>query len=514
MVTCADCGHVNPPGQKFCGDCGAALAAPHLLPLREQLEQMAREQILFALLHEPEPAYRFHHALTHETVYSSMLQRRRKGVHLSTAHVLEQQATLRGQELDSMLAFHFEQGEEWPAAAQYATRAGDAARQKYAVPEALLWYERALTLLDRLPEPPAALLCQATLGWIELALKTSGYEEQLMRLGRAERAAHTLNDPRLLARVLHWITNAHFAQGFNSRAAPAMFELYELGAAAGDERLSIVPGYYIALFMVDRDPRAALAQLDQVIELARKYENPDIEAHALATKGFAHARLGEFELARAEVEQALRFVRTLDSPVKEADIHNLAGYAYFDMGDIERSLDLATYGAQKAKSANAVECASAGLMCVGMNYLERQNPLAAQNAFAEVVRLADTAGAKEFLNFGQGGLASAQFLHGNADAVGILEKAVANAQSLGDEYTAAWFALTLATIYVRGTDPARAKVLLDDVLAYYRRNTMRPYLVRAMPTLIELYKTTGRMTEADATERELEALRTELASAP
>ena len=33
MVACAACGHENPEGQKFCGDCGSTLAGP--TPARE-----------------------------------------------------------------------------------------------------------------------------------------------------------------------------------------------------------------------------------------------------------------------------------------------------------------------------------------------------------------------------------------------------------------------------------------------------------------------------------------------
>lgn len=510
MLNCSHCASPNPPEQKFCGSCGSVLVSAQARSLHEHLDRLTRDQILYPVPREHfDRVYSFKHALTQETVYSSLLHRRRKEVHLATAEALEHSAELHGDELASTLAFHFEQSEEWLRAAHYASRAGDDARKKYAVPEALALYERALSALDQLREPPPLLICEATLGWIELALKTRSYQEQLARLERAEQAARTLNDRRLLARVLHWTTNAHFAQGFNSRAAPAMYELYQLGEDAGDERLSIVPGYYIALFMVDRDPRAALGQLDQVIELARKYEKPDIEAHALATKGFAHARLGEFETARLEIQDAVRFVRTLNSPVKEADVHNLAGFAYFDMGDMDRSLAMAHYGAQKAKSANAVECASAGLMCVGINQLKRQDTLAAQKTFAEMVQLAQTAGSDYFGNFGQGGLATAQFLRGDSAALPLLERAFANAQALGDEYTAAWFAQTLAEIYARSNDVARAELLLRDALAYYRRSAMRPYIESVLSMLITLYRGSGRAAEAHQIQTELNALEAE-----
>jgi Flp pilus assembly protein TadD len=65
----------------------------------------------------------------------------------------------------------------------------------------------------------------------------------------------------------------------------------------------------------------------------------DIEAHALLTKGFAHARLGEFEQAREEVQSAIELVRRLDSPIKDADVHNLAGFTYLDMGDAQRAVE-------------------------------------------------------------------------------------------------------------------------------------------------------------------------------
>ncbi len=140
------------------------------------------------------------------------------------------------------------------------------------------------------------------------------------RLEEAEKIARELNDEVRLAQVLHWIANAYISNGFPTRGMPALFESYQLAERIGDERLTLVATFWMTAGMIDRDPRGGLEQMEYVVEAARKYRKCEVEAHALAKKAMAHARLGEFAEAQDAIRLALEVARKTDSLVKGADV--------------------------------------------------------------------------------------------------------------------------------------------------------------------------------------------------
>ncbi len=488
--------------------CASAPPGERIADLDPHLSTLVSEEIVRERTREPELEYIFKHVLTQEAAYQSLLIKRRKEFHRRAGMGLEQLYAdrLASREFAPTLAHHFWQADEWARAAEYSLRSAARAAQVYALREALGHYERALEALDKLPSAPPGQMCDALLGWTQAAFKTEPYTKLVERLTRAEKIARELHDKRRLTNVLHWIASVHLGAGFNMRAAPALMECFQLASEIGDERLSVVPSYYWAFFMVDRDPRGALDQFERVLELARKYQNKDIEAHAIATIGMAHARLGEFEQAQQNIQQALEFVRGIHSPVKEADVHNLAGFTYLDMGDAQRGLAYGQIGAQKALAANAPDCASAGFFCVGLGHLQAQNLDEAQAAFGQVVALAELTGATPFKNLGQGGLAIAQFFSGRPEAAPELERALANARAIGDEFGAALFSQTLGEILTQASEMERAERHLTMALDYYRRTDMRPYLARALQSWAQLREKQGRLAEAGQARAESDRL--------
>ena len=109
---------------------------------------------------------------------------------------------------------------------------------------------------------------------------------------------------------------------------PALFESYQLAERIGDERLTVVPSFWMTWGMINRDPNGGLEQIERVIEEARKYRRWEIEAHALATKAMAHARLGEFAEAQDAISSPNSAVRKTDSLVKEADVASLSALPF------------------------------------------------------------------------------------------------------------------------------------------------------------------------------------------
>src|ERR687898_656742 len=421
---------------------------PHLGVLT--YEELVRERV-----QDPELEYIFKHALTQEAAYELLLIRRRKVLHRRAGEVLENLYPEQQGELASALAYHFRLGEDWERAADYAMGAGAQAVKVFAMSEALAYYDEAYQSLKKVPDASPEQLCDVILGWTPAALKLKPYQEVVTRLEEAEEIARELNDEARLARVLHWIANAYISNGFPGRGMPALFESYQLAEQLGDERLTLEPTFWWTMGMIDRDPRGGLEQMDHVVEAAHKYRRWEIEAHALATKAMAHARLGEFAEALDGIQRAHEEVRKTNSLVKQADVALHSAHAIFDMGDVRRGLEYSQRGTEKALTAHGLECAAAGYFATGLGNLQARNLAQAQQAFEAALKLRTDnlpefqGGSEQLVNRVHAGLAIARFFGGHLEAIQDMESTLANAEAVGDEYTVAFIAQALGKGYMR-----------------------------------------------------------------
>src|SRR5215207_2141171 len=504
----------------------ALIATCAAAPLPEQIEDvephlgvLTYEELVRERVHDPELKYIFKHALTQEAAYEALLIRRRKELHRRAGEVLEQLYPEQRGELASALAYHFRLGEEWQRAADYSMGAGAQAVKVFAMSEALAYYDDAYEALKKVSDASPEQLCDVILGWTPAALKLKPYQEVVDRLEEAEKIARELNDEARLARVLHWIANAYISNGFPTRGMPALFESYQLAERLGDERLTLAATFWMTADMIDRDPRSGLEQMNNVAEAAHKYRRYEVEAHALAKKAIAHARLGEFAEARDAVERAFVASRKTDSVVNGADVALESSLAFFDMGDVERGLEYSRQGTEQAFSASGLECTMYGHYCTGLGNLRARNLDEAQRAFESALKLltdnlSELQGSETVANEVRAGLAIARFLGGDTEAIDDMKRTLTNAEAIGDDYTVAFIAQALGEGYTQMGDFEHAKQYLDTALDYYRRNDMRPYLARILQSLAYWYEQQGRSVEAERERAEVRRLIEELSLPP
>ncbi|HYZ06970.1 MAG TPA: adenylate/guanylate cyclase domain-containing protein [Rubrobacter sp.] len=499
--------------------CAAAPPPEQIEEVEPHLSVLTYEELVRERVRDPELEYIFKHALTQEAAYEALLIRRRKELHRRAGEVLEQLYPEQRGELTSVLAYHFQLGEEWQRAADYAMGAGGQAVKVYALREALEYYENACRALTKIPDASPEQLCDAILGWTFPALKLKPYQEVVDRLEEAEKIARELGDESRLAWVLHWIGNAYISNGFPTRGMPALFESHQLAERLGDERLTLVASFWMTAAMIDRDPRGGLEQLEYVLEAARKYHNRELEAHALAKKAMAHARLGEFAEAQDAVKRAREVTRTTDSVMNGADVELMSSQAFLDMGDLQRGLEYSRRGTEQAMSASGLECAMYGHYCTGLGNLHSRDLGEAQRAFESALKLLpdfvpELQGREQVANEVHAGLAIAQFFSGRTEAINDMESTLANAEAVGDEYTVAFIAQALGEGYTQLGDFERAEQHFDTALDYYRRNDMKPYVARVLKSSAKLHEAQGHDAEAERDLAEAGRLMEELSLPP
>jgi class 3 adenylate cyclase len=109
--------------------------APSLLELRALELILEKEEAR-------EYEYLFKHFLIQEVAYNTMLGNKRKDLHASIAHAIEQLYADHLMEYYELLAFHYEKAELWDKAAEYLSRSGHKVRQMYSREESENFFER------------------------------------------------------------------------------------------------------------------------------------------------------------------------------------------------------------------------------------------------------------------------------------------------------------------------------------------------------------------------------------
>jgi ABC-type oligopeptide transport system substrate-binding subunit/class 3 adenylate cyclase len=169
---------LSPPARELV-TAASALGRTFALPLLEgvlgdlpddSLHELQRLGLLRQSRRWPQPEYRFRHALIQETAYRTLLAEQRTRLHRRAAEWLEARYSDRDAEVLGLLAHHWLHAEDEDKAADYLLRAGDKARQEYALDEAIEHYRDLLPLLEKRGERQEIAL---VLFKLALALHTS-----------------------------------------------------------------------------------------------------------------------------------------------------------------------------------------------------------------------------------------------------------------------------------------------------------------------------------------------------
>ena len=199
------------------------------------LDELLSRQIVFVR----GSVYRFHHDLIRTVVYQDLSYGRRRLLHRRAAHAIER---IRSDDV-ALLAWHFEQAEEYGRAARYALQVGQRAKSVFAHAEARTSFDKAIALLEqesvtlRKPKELTAnrsLLIEALheRGWVlRLLGDMTTYTRDSTELARL---SAELGDRRALAQSC-W-REAHVHRWFcrDREALVAAEEGVRLSLAAGD----------------------------------------------------------------------------------------------------------------------------------------------------------------------------------------------------------------------------------------------------------------------------------------
>jgi tetratricopeptide (TPR) repeat protein len=273
----------------------------------------------------PDVQYTFKHALTHEVAYGSLLQDRRRTLHVRIVETIERMYLDRLPEHVERLAHHAFLGKNWEKAVSYLQQAGAKALARSVHREAASFFEQALTALAHLPETRETLEQAIDLRFdlrnALLPLVEWGRIEEYLR--EAEALARKCNDQRRLASVAGYMSGLHLNRGGRASDVRAFAEEVEaIGASLRDVPLQVAGRYYhVWLGTLSGDYRGTERLCRTLVDelpgdLSRNrfglVAYPAVVARAFLAR--ALSELGVFEEARENGRAAVELAESLDHP--------------------------------------------------------------------------------------------------------------------------------------------------------------------------------------------------------
>ncbi|MBV9819911.1 MAG: AAA family ATPase [Solirubrobacterales bacterium] len=303
--------------------------------LQAGLREAVSEQVLVA---DADGHFAFRHALLREALHDDLLPGERAELHLALAREIERLAGESGPKDDESalqwaaeVAGHYAAAGDQPDALRTTVRAADAAGCALAYGEAADFYERALELWPRVPEPEAT----AGLDHVELlahAARAHGIEgdrgraEVLLREGLRELGPTA--DPARFARLLGLLSRTLWQLNRGEEAVAAGERALAMLPADDPERARPLLRAWLARMAFLRG-RFRQAATDGEAALAGAVEAGDLwaESEILNTLGMAKVSLQDVDAGVALLRRAIQLAR-------DADDYDRLGTAYSNLADV------------------------------------------------------------------------------------------------------------------------------------------------------------------------------------
>ncbi len=253
--------------------------------------------------------YAFKHALVQDAAYHSLLQARRKDLHLQAARMLLAQSALA-----EIVAHHFEQAGD---AREAVTHWGEAARRAAAQGahvEALSHLTHALAQLDSMQAEPAhgLLACDLLLQRAGSMRVLDRVDEAFEVLSQAESFALEHDDARRQADICFLRGNLHFPSGNFDGCLEQHARSRELARSVGDpEREAralsgLGDASYLQGAMI-----TAHGHFDRCVELSQQQGLPSIVAANQMMRGLARHYQNDFAEGLVDVQASARLAEEI-----------------------------------------------------------------------------------------------------------------------------------------------------------------------------------------------------------
>lgn len=259
--------------------------------------------------------FRFHHALTRESVLTELLSRERRVLHRDTALALEERAGADRESDAEELAYHYDEAGMADQAFRYHDLAGRRAARLFAFGQAHRHLARALELA-----PDGADLADLQLRFAQVAFRAGEGHAAMRAAQEARRAYEARGDVVRTGVVLSVLSGIHIYFGEADEATRLSEEAIRLLEPLG-ETAELAEAYRrrsfedtLSNFLLTADAFRGLMQwADRLVEIGRRLARLDIQSDGLRQRGFGLVRDGKSE-GMKDLETALALAYESGAP--------------------------------------------------------------------------------------------------------------------------------------------------------------------------------------------------------
>ncbi len=314
----------------------------------QRLEDVLRSAVSAHVLHADVGGLSFRHALLQEAVVASLLPGEAARTHRRIAEALTEDPELAGAgaRVAGRLARHWAEAGDHPQALVASVAAGMQACDALAFAESLSHYERALELVETVPDADALLdVPRARL--LQLAAEVAHLAAQPDRATELIRDAIARVDPEdlHLHGWLHERQGRYLWMSANTRDALASYErAVELVPAEPPtrRRAAVLSGLSQMLMLADRFEESEALAREAIAVAQRVPDGRSVEGHARCNLGVDLTYTGRLEEGISELREARRIAEEQFDDVDDiaramVNLHSVL----FDAGRLEEAADVA-----------------------------------------------------------------------------------------------------------------------------------------------------------------------------
>lgn len=275
----------------------------------------------------------FRHELARRAVESTVPPRRKSALHAAILGALSESSERLAD--TSRLAHHAEGAGDSSAVLRYGREAAERGSLTGAHREAAEQYARVLRHADRLEPSERADLLSAH----ALEAQASGdYEAAVGSLTEAVELRRSLGDNLRAGEHLARLATPYITLGRNAEAEAASRSAVEtLETLPPSSELATAYGFQAYVRMISRDNLEAVGWATKAVELARRFDEPEILAFGLNMMGTALVMAGEIGRGVSLLRQSLAVATEHDLEHRIAHAHWMLGSGLAEMYELEQA---------------------------------------------------------------------------------------------------------------------------------------------------------------------------------
>jgi class 3 adenylate cyclase/tetratricopeptide (TPR) repeat protein len=486
----------------------------HLMTLPEQdllacLSALKEAELLYERGIFPQSVYVFKHSLTRETVYNTLLHKRKVEIHKEIGKTIEKIYADKPEEFYEAIAHHSFLGEDWQRAYKYNREAGLRAHSFSAYEEEQRYFEASIEALKNLPRTKTRIVEEIDLHFnMRAALFPLGrHDEWAEHIRKAEELSKEIGDDIRLASSYNFLSTHFWIRGQHKEAINLCEDALSLAESIGDFPVLITSAFHLGVPLLYTGQYQRQVKLHR--EIAQKLSGdsaferyglaalPSVLSRAFLSWGLAE--LGEFEEAEKWGQQGIEISNKGKNLFSAIWIHACLGTVYLLHGRPNSAIRMLEQALALSRDADILSAFSLIAASLGHTHCLLGNPDAALSILKEAVEPHKSNISAVPTTYPLTALAEVYYLKGQTEkAIHNLEIAFDSVKQKGERGFGAWALYNLAKIQSQGDSE-----LVQQATQSFRQAKeqaaelgMRPLIAHCHNGLGHVYIKKGKASEA------------------